>query len=75
VKPGRVLEERRRRLGELPAGGKEAESVAKFWSEEGVEAVMQLRADHLSDDEPMEHFWRRRADRMTGQRTYARRSA
>ena len=24
----------------------------KFWSEEGSEAVLQLRADHLSDGEP-----------------------
>jgi hypothetical protein len=55
--------------------GRRVKGSEKFWSEEGVEAVMQLRADYLSDDEPMEHFWRQRADRMTGQRTYKRRSA
>jgi hypothetical protein len=116
----RVLEAMRQRLGELPEGSKEAESVGKslgylegqkgrmsygeyrkqglpimssvmestvkqigrrvkgtekFWSEEGVEAVMQLRADYLSDDEPMEQFWQQRADCMTGQRSYKRRSA
>src|SRR5207302_11207403 len=26
----------------------------KFWSEEGAEALLQLRADYLSDDEPLE---------------------
>ena len=28
----------------------------KFWSEEGAEALLQLRADFLSDDEPLEQF-------------------
>jgi hypothetical protein len=55
--------------------GRRVKGTEKFWSEEGVEAVMQLRADHLSDDEPMEQFWQQRADRMTGQRTYKPRSA
>ena len=55
--------------------GRRVKGTEKFWSEEGVEAVMQLRADYLSDDEPMEQFWQQRADRMTGQRTYKRRSA
>jgi hypothetical protein len=48
----------------------------KFWSEEGAEALLQLRADYLSDDEPMEGFWQRRQDAATGQRRYrSRRSA
>jgi hypothetical protein len=55
--------------------GRRVKGTEKFWTEEGVEAVMQLRADYLSDDEPMEQFWRQRADRMNGQRTYKRRSA
>jgi hypothetical protein len=55
--------------------GRRVKGTEKFWSEEGAEAVMQLRADYLSDDEPMEDFWRQRADRMTGQRAYKRRSA
>ena len=42
----------------------------KFWSEEGVEALLQLRADHLSDDQPMEIFWQARQDKQTGQRAY-----
>jgi hypothetical protein len=55
--------------------GRRVKGTEKFWSEDGVEAVMQLRADYLSDDEPMEQFWQQRADRMTGQRTYRQRPA
>jgi hypothetical protein len=47
----------------------------KFWTEEGAEAILQLRADYLSDDEPMEDFWQRRQEAATGQRRYRRRSA
>ena len=42
----------------------------KFWSEEGAEAILQLRADYLSDTEPMKAFWQRRQDGMTGHRRY-----
>jgi hypothetical protein len=44
----------------------------KFWTEEGAEAILQLRADYLSDDEPMEDFWQRRQEAATGQRPYRR---
>jgi hypothetical protein len=44
----------------------------KFWSEEGAEALLQLRADYLSDDEPLEEFWQRRQAAATGQRQYRR---
>jgi hypothetical protein len=47
----------------------------KFWSEEGAEALLQLRADYLSDEEPMESFWQRRQAAETGQRRYRRRTA
>ena len=47
----------------------------KFWTEEGAEAILQLRADYLSDDEPMEDFWQRRQEAATGQRRYRPRSA
>jgi hypothetical protein len=50
--------------------GRRVKGSEKFWSEEGAEAVLQLRADYLSDDEPMEHFWEERGRRMTGQRSY-----
>jgi hypothetical protein len=44
----------------------------KFWSEGGAEAILQLRADYLSETEPLEGFWRRRQQSMTGQRRYRR---
>jgi hypothetical protein len=44
----------------------------KFWSEEGAEAMLQLRADHLSDDQPLDDFWQRRQATTTGQRPYRR---
>jgi hypothetical protein len=44
----------------------------KFWGEEGAEAILQLRADHLSDNQPLEAFWERRQDQQTGQRPYRR---
>lgn len=44
----------------------------KFWSEEGAEAILQLRADHLSDDEPLQEFWQNRQEEQTGQLPYRR---
>jgi hypothetical protein len=44
----------------------------KFWTEQGAEALLQLRADYLSDDEPLEDFWQRRQAAATGQRRYRR---
>ena len=44
----------------------------KFWSEEGAEAILQLRADLLSDDCPLDAFWERRQAQATGQRRYRR---
>jgi hypothetical protein len=41
-----------------------------FWSEEGAEAILQLRADHLSADEPLTEFWQTRQAKQTGQRPY-----
>jgi Zn-finger nucleic acid-binding protein len=42
----------------------------KFWTEEGAEALLQMRADHLSDDTPMAAFWQRRQENETGLRNY-----
>jgi hypothetical protein len=42
----------------------------KFWCEEGAEAILQLRADHLSAHEPLAEFWQTRQARQTGQRHY-----
>jgi hypothetical protein len=44
----------------------------KFWSEQGAEAILQLRADHLSETEPLEAFWHSRQANATGQRRYRR---
>lgn len=44
----------------------------KFWSEEGSEAVLQLRADQLSDEAILADFWERRQAAATGQRRYRR---
>jgi hypothetical protein len=43
-----------------------------FWTDDGVEALLQLSADLLSDSRPLDTFWSRRAARMTGYRTYSR---
>ena len=50
--------------------GRRVKGTEKFWGEEGAEAILQLRADYLSDGEVMEKFWQRRQSRATGQRIY-----
>ena len=71
-----------RRLG-LPITSSHVESTVKqfnrrvkgtekFWSEEGAEALLQLRADYLSETEPMEKFWQEREAAATGRRCYRR---
>lgn len=42
----------------------------KFWTEDGAEAILQIRADHLSDDQPLAKFWQRRQAKQTGQRAH-----
>jgi hypothetical protein len=49
-----------------------AKGTEKFWGEEGAEAILQLRGDHLSDDQPLAAFWQRRQAKATGQRRYRR---
>jgi hypothetical protein len=44
----------------------------KFWCEEGAEAILQLRADLLSDARPLDAFWDRRQASETGQCRYTR---
>jgi len=44
----------------------------KFWSDEGGEALLQLRSDQLCDSAPLSDFWCRRPHRMSGTRTYRR---
>jgi hypothetical protein len=44
----------------------------KFWSPAGAEAILQLRADTLSETDPLVGFWKRRQAGATGQRRYGR---
>ncbi len=49
-----------------------AKGTEKFWGEEGAEAILQLRGDYLSENEPLKAFWERRQDQTSGQRPYRR---
>ena len=42
----------------------------KFWSQEGVEAILQLRSDVLSDFDTLDDFFARREIKATGVRSY-----
>src|SRR5439155_23314043 len=42
----------------------------KFWSEPGAEAVLQLRADHMSETETMSQFWKAREAQTSSGRVY-----
>lgn len=42
----------------------------KFWTTEGGEALLQLRADQLSDTQPLSLYWFRRSQSATGTRIY-----
>lgn len=38
----------------------------KFWTDAGAEAVLQMKADTLSDSDPLSDFWTRRQANQTG---------
>ena len=42
----------------------------KFWSTVGGEALLTLRADYLSDAQPMANYWAQAQSTATGQREY-----
>jgi hypothetical protein len=44
----------------------------KFWSEPGAEAILQLRADYLSETETMSRFWLERQAHASSGRVYRR---
>ena len=44
----------------------------KFWTEQGGEALLQLRADQLCDTAPLDTFWLTRTRQATGTRNYQR---
>jgi len=43
----------------------------KFWSTHGADPILQLRADYISDTEPMAKFWESWQRSATGHRPYA----
>lgn len=44
----------------------------KFWTRRGAEALLQLRAEQLSDTAPLAAYWTRRIRQTSGVRTYAK---
>ena len=42
----------------------------KFWNSPTVEAILQLRADSLSDSKPLKEFWTRWQQKITGTNRY-----
>lgn len=42
----------------------------KYWSSAGGEAILRLRGEQLSDDDPMRDYWRRRSRQACGTRAY-----
>ena len=44
----------------------------KFWTSAGGEALLQLRADQLSDTLPLSRYWNQRPSKATGTRTYTK---
>ncbi len=50
--------------------GRRVKGTEKFWLQENVEAILQLRADFLSDSRPLDDFWRRWQEKITGTNRY-----
>jgi hypothetical protein len=50
--------------------GRRVKGTEKFWSGEGGEAVMCLRADYLSSSRPMDAYWNEATNRTNGCRAY-----
>jgi hypothetical protein len=42
----------------------------KYWSSAGGEAMLRLRGEYLSDDDPMSDYWENRSRNATGTRAY-----
>jgi hypothetical protein len=49
---------------------KRVKGSEKFWSEQGAEAILQLRADYLSETEAMSRFWEAHEANATNGRKY-----
>jgi hypothetical protein len=53
---------------------KRVKGSEKYWSEEGAEAILQLRADALSETDVMDRFWKEREAQADGSRPYRKAS-
>ena len=53
---------------------KRVKGSEKFWSEQGAEAILQLRADYLSETETLIKFWEAREAQASSGRAYRRAS-
>jgi hypothetical protein len=42
----------------------------KFWTKPAAEALLQLRADSLSDTRPLDRFWKLHREHQTGANRY-----
>jgi hypothetical protein len=42
----------------------------KYWSSSGGEAMLRLRGEYLSEDEPMQAYWEHRSRQASGTRAY-----
>ena len=42
----------------------------KYWSSAGGEAILRLRGEQLSDDDPLRAYWSRRSRHASGRRAY-----
>ena len=42
----------------------------KFWLKNNINAILQLRADFLSDSQPLKPFWQRWLEKITGANRY-----
>jgi len=42
----------------------------KFWTSTAAQALFQLRADSFSDSRPLDRFWPRHLDQLTGANRY-----
>jgi len=42
----------------------------KFWNQSNAEAILQLRADFISDSAPLQDFWRRWQQKISGTNRY-----
>ena len=50
--------------------GQRVKGTEKFWSTEGGEAILGLRADYLSESRPMDKYWRLAMAAAEGFRAY-----